>query len=46
MRWLSAEGNCSWLHGYNGAKLAGVLHMLKVPIKIPVEEQQPFKERT
>jgi hypothetical protein len=41
---FTAEDNCSWLHGYNGANLAGIRHMLQVSINIPVEEQQPFKE--
>jgi hypothetical protein len=41
---FTAEDNFSWLHdGYNGAKLAGIRHM-QVSIRIPVEEQQPFKE--
>jgi hypothetical protein len=41
---FTSEYNYSWLHGYNGAKLAGIRHMLQVSIKIPVEEQQPLKE--
>jgi hypothetical protein len=34
----------SWLHGYSGANLAGIRHMLQVSIRVPVEEQQPFKK--
>jgi hypothetical protein len=32
-------------HGYTGANLAGIRHMLQVSINIPVEEQQPFKKQ-
>jgi hypothetical protein len=41
---FTAEDNCSRLHGYNGANLAGIRHMLLVSIRVPVEEQQPFKK--
>jgi hypothetical protein len=41
---FTAADNYSWLHGYNGANLAGIRHMLQVSINIPVEEQQPFKK--
>ena len=41
---FTAEDNYSWLHGYNGAYLAGILHMLQVSIRVPVEEQEPFKQ--
>jgi hypothetical protein len=41
---FTAEDNYSWLHGYNGANLAGIRHMLQVSIRVPVEEQQPFKK--
>jgi hypothetical protein len=41
---FTAEDNYSWLHGYSGANLAGIRHMLQVSINIPVEEQQPFKK--
>jgi hypothetical protein len=32
------------MDGYNGANLAGIRHMLQVSIRVPVEEQQPFKQ--
>jgi hypothetical protein len=44
---FTAEDNYySWLHGYNGANLAGIRHMLQVSIRVPVEEQHPFKQYT
>jgi hypothetical protein len=33
---FNAEDNYSWLHGYNGANLAGIRHMLQVSIRVPV----------
>jgi hypothetical protein len=41
---FTAEDNYSWLHGYNGANLTGIRQILQVPIRVPVEEQQPFKK--
>jgi Tfp pilus assembly protein PilX len=32
---FTAEDNCSWLHGYSGANLAGIRHMLQVSIRYP-----------
>jgi hypothetical protein len=44
MMFTAEYNNYSRLHGYSGANLAGIRHMLQVSINIPVEEQQPFKK--